>query len=176
MLATILTSEPVYLTPFSDDHVEGLRVACAADPAIWDIYPLSMMGEQFATSLQFIRAMSNWTTFAVLNDREVVGMTSYIGVASPDAIEIGATYIAPHVRGGPFNRTMKRLMIDHAFSCGFEAIEFRVDTRNGRSMRAVEKLGAKKTGVLAKNMQTWTGYVRDTAMFRLSRADWDTLA
>ncbi|MBV8238541.1 MAG: GNAT family N-acetyltransferase [Sphingomonas sp.] len=176
MLTTILTDGPVRLVPFTDDHVEGLRAACAADPDIWEIYPLSMMGEHFAPSLQFIRAMPGWTTFAVLDGEEIVGMTSYIAVAPPDAVEIGATYIAPHVRGGPFNRAMKRLLIDHAFANGYRTIEFRVDTRNGRSMRAVEKLGATKTGVLEKNLQTWTGYVRDTAIFSLSRADWETAA
>lgn len=176
MHATMLIDEPVRLIPFDDAHVDGLRAACAADPDIWEIYPLSMIGEHFAPSLQFIRAMPNWTTFAVLDSAEIVGMTSYIAVATPNAVEIGATYIAPHVRGGPFNRAMKRLMIDHAFANGYDAVEFRVDTRNGRSMRAVEKLGAKKTAVLEKNMQTWTGYVRDTAIFSLSRADWETAA
>jgi RimJ/RimL family protein N-acetyltransferase len=67
---------------------------------------------------------------------------------------------------------MKVLMIDHCFACGMSAIELRVDTRNGRSIRAIEKLGAVLVETLRANMATWTGHVRDTAIYRLSRAEW----
>jgi RimJ/RimL family protein N-acetyltransferase len=67
---------------------------------------------------------------------------------------------------------MKKLMIDHAFACGFTRIEFRVDTRNKRSMAAVLKLGAKHEGTLRRNRITWTGYVRDTAVFGLLEEEW----
>jgi RimJ/RimL family protein N-acetyltransferase len=51
-------------------------------------------------------------------------------------------------------------------------VEFRVDTRNTRSMAAVLKLGATQEGVLRKNRITWTGYERDTAVFGLLREEW----
>jgi RimJ/RimL family protein N-acetyltransferase len=103
----------------------------------------------------------------------VVGLTCYI---APDpanhALEIGSTYIQPSVRATGLNGVMKRLMIGHAFACGFTRIELRVDTRNRRSMAAVRKLGAVHEGTLRKNRVTWTGYVRDTAIFGLLREDW----
>ena len=67
---------------------------------------------------------------------------------------------------------MKKLMIEHAFDCGFEAIGFRVDSRNARSQGAVRKLGAKHKETLTKNLTTWTGYVRDTEVFELVKDDW----
>ncbi|MBY8825115.1 GNAT family N-acetyltransferase [Sphingomonas colocasiae] len=168
-----MTSPPVTLLPFADAHVEPLRAACAADPDIWHIYPIAMVGDRFDGSLAFIRARPNWVMFAVLHHEELVGMTSYIGLDEPGQIEIGATYIAPRMRGGPFNAAMKRLMIDRAFAHGFAAIQFRVDTRNTRSMRAVEKLGAKQVEIRKADLRTWTGFVRDTAVYRLDRGDWD---
>jgi RimJ/RimL family protein N-acetyltransferase len=168
-----LEAPPVRLEPFADTHIEGLRQACAQDDAIWDIYPVSLDPDRFDATLADLRTRANRQIFAVLNGSEVVGMTSYIdGDDRARTVEIGGTYIAPSVRGGPFNRTMKALMIDHAFAQGFGPIGFRVDTRNTRSMRAVEKLGAVRTGTLLRNMTTWTGYVRDTAVFALTREAW----
>jgi len=168
-----LFDPPVALVPFEDCHIEPLRSACAEDPDIWEIYPLCLFGEHFDGSLAFLAARSNWLRFAVLDGQTVVGMTSFI---DPDEaagmVEIGGTFIAPSVRGTAFNRTMKALLIDHAFAHGMHMVAFRVDTRNGRSMRAVEKLGARRVATLERNLTTWTGYVRDTAVFHLTRVDW----
>ncbi|MGV3479804.1 MAG: GNAT family N-acetyltransferase [Sphingobium sp.] len=173
MLCAEMASSLVRLLPFEDVHVEPLRAACAEDPDIWEIYPICMFGEHFDPSLRFIRARANWTMFAVFHADELVGMTSFLGLEEAGHIEIGATYIAPRIRGGPFNAEMKRLMIDRAFAEGFGAIQFRIDTRNGRSIRAVEKLGARKVGIVESDMRTWTGFVRDTAIYRLARNDWN---
>lgn len=173
-LETVLADGDVRLEPMADHHAEPLRAACARDPDIWQIYPFSMLGEHFDASLANYRAHADWVRFAVLHRDQVVGMTSYI---SPDpanrALEIGGTYIEPAVRGpGGINRRMKRLMIDHAFACGFERIEFRVDARNLRSRAAVLKLGASHEGVLRRNRITWTGHVRDTYVFSLLKDEW----
>lgn len=178
-LATLITplfSGDVRLEPLAGRHMEELRAACATDTEIWDIFPHSMLGEHFDRAIaarERFHATRDWVNFAALLDGAVVGMTSYI---NPDfanhVVEIGGTYIAPPVRGGPFNATMKQLMINQAIACGFTRIEFRIDTRNLRSMRAVEKLGATLEGVLRKNRITWTGYVRDTAVYGLLADEW----
>lgn len=175
-LLQTLIDGPVSLLPFDDGHIEPLRLACAKDPEIWEIYPICLFGDRFDASLALLSVLPNWIRFAVFCDNSLVGMTNYIGAdVQAGTVEIGGTYIAPMVRGSGFNRKMKALLIDHAFANGFHTIEFKVDTRNGRSMRAVEKLGARRVAVLEKNMTTWTGYVRDTAVFQLSRADWEAL-
>ncbi|MBC7668709.1 MAG: GNAT family N-acetyltransferase, partial [Gemmatimonadaceae bacterium] len=51
-------------------------------------------------------------------------------------------------------------------------VEFMIDVRNSRSQAAVEKLGADKDGVLRNHKITWTGHVRDTAVFSITDADW----
>lgn len=177
-LASPLADGNVRLDLLDEFHREGLRAACAADPDIWEIYPYSMLGDHFDAGFDRIRELGctrGWVNFAVLDGDEVVGMTNYIGPGNfQPVLEIGGTYIAPRVRGGPFNATMKRLMIDHAIACGFTRIEFRVDTRNKRSMAAVLKLGATHEGTLRRNRVTWTGYVRDTAVFGLLAEEWQS--
>lgn len=174
-LSTELEAGAVRLEPLAAHHIEPLRSACAEDQEIWDIYPVNMLGDDFDRAMELFHSTSNWSRFAVINTESgnLVGMSNYI---NPDPVtkvtEIGGTYIAPSVRGSGFNDVMKKLMIDHAFACGFTRIEFRVDTRNSRSMAAVLKLGAKHEGTLRKNRITWTGYIRDTAVFGLLKEEW----
>ena len=173
-LSAVLEDGPVRLEPFADHHLEPLRAACRADPDIWEIYPANLGGDGFDGAIGRFRASDEWTNFAVIDTAsgELVGMTNYIRPTMFGVVEIGGTYIAPSVRGSGFNRMMKKLMIDHAFANGFHKIEFRVDTRNKRSMAAVLKLGAMHEGTIRQNMVTWTGYRRDTAVFGLLRDEW----
>lgn len=172
-LSVSLTDGEVSLLPFGPDHVEPLRRACEKDRDIWEIYPVNMLGADFDAQMKAFHGGNDRICLAALHGGDVVGTTSYI---NPDpangTVMIGATYIEPLVRGSGFNRRMKVLMIDHAFACGFWRIEFTVDTRNVRSMAAMLKLGAKQEGILRRNRVTWTGHIRDTAMFSILAEEW----
>ncbi|MEO0440298.1 MAG: GNAT family protein [Pseudomonadota bacterium] len=174
-LLQVLESGPVRLEPLKEHHLEPLRAACAEDKEIWDIYPVSMLDDNFDQAIHAFHDLKSWAQFAVIQSEtgQVVGMTNYINPDQHGVVEIGGTYIAPSVRGSGFNDAMKKLMIDHAFANGFTRIEFRVDTRNKRSMAAVLKLGAVHEGTLRKNRITWTGYVRDTAVLGLLKDEWE---
>jgi RimJ/RimL family protein N-acetyltransferase len=156
------------LEPLVEAHRAGLAAACAADTAIWEIYPSDWSPAGFDANFDAVLAADHRLAFAILHEGRVVGMSSYL---NPSAVhgstEIGGTYLAPQTRGTGINARFKRLMLDRAAACGFRRIEFRVDTRNTRSMAAVEKLGATREGILRRHMVTWTGHVRDTALYAL---------
>lgn len=172
-LEAVLEDGNLSLVPFRAEHAEALRAACARDTEIWEIYPVNMLDGDAEAMLKRFHGEQGWVRFTILVDGAVVGTTSYI---SPDlangTVMIGGTYIEPAVRGTDVNRRMKTLMINHAIDCGFWRIEFTVDTRNTRSMAAMEKLGAVREGILRKNRVTWTGYVRDTALYAILAEDW----
>ncbi len=156
------------LEPMAETHRAGLAAACALDREIWAIYPVDWSPAHFDNS--FTEALDNprRVNFTVLLNGEIVGVSAYLSAEGRDrSVEIGSTYFIPAVRGTGLNRLVKRLMLDRAATAGFHRIEFRVDTRNTRSMVAVEKLGAVREGILRRNRVTWTGYVRDTAIFAL---------
>lgn len=173
-LSRVLESDRVRIEPFAAHHVEPLRAACSEDREIWQIYPVNMLGEDFDEAMAAFHSLESWVRFAVFDASNggLVGMSNYINPDPFGVVEIGGTYISPRVRGIGFNAVMKKLMIEHAWACGFTKIEFRVDTRNTRSMAAVLKLGAQQEGVLRQNRVTWTGYRRDTAVFGLLRDEW----
>lgn len=147
-------------------------MACATDRDIWEIYPVSMIGDAFDPTFDAILTEPRRLPFAILDGAAVVGTSSYWLDAANAAVEIGGTYLVPVVRGSGFNGIIKRLMINHAFAHGIRRIEFRVDPRNGRSIAAVLKLGATREGTLRTNRVTWTGFIRDTAIFGLLADEW----
>lgn len=167
----------VRLDPLTEAHRDGLRAACAADTEIWSIFPSNMVGADFDPAFDTLKTHPNRAVYAIVTGGAVVGMTSYLN-AVPDrqTVEIGGTFIAPDVRGTDLNRRVKALLLDHAFASGVRRVEFRIDERNGRSQAAVRKLGATKEGVLRAERVTWTGHVRDTAIFGLLAEEWKARA
>jgi RimJ/RimL family protein N-acetyltransferase len=175
-LATRLVDEDLVVEPLTERHREPLRAACAADPDIWAIYSTGFIGAHFDPAFDGLLASPARTMLAVVRDGNVVGMSGYLHIAPEHCrLEIGNTYIQPAVRGTGLNGRVKRLMLRHAFACGFDRIEFRIDVRNARSQAAVRKLGAAFEGVMCRHMVTWTGHVRDTALFAILRDEWRDL-
>jgi RimJ/RimL family protein N-acetyltransferase len=161
------------LEPLAERHRADLRAACAEDLAIWPIYGLSYDPDHFDANFDILANGGAKIGFAIMHRGVLAGMSAYLGIEGPRAVlEIGNSYIAPAHRGTGLNDRFKRLMIDHAFACGFRRVEFRVDVRNGRSMAAVAKIGGVKEGVLRQERITWTGHVRDTALFSILSDEW----
>ncbi|MBX9734409.1 MAG: GNAT family N-acetyltransferase, partial [Chitinophagaceae bacterium] len=61
------------------------------------------------------------------------------------SIEIGYTFYARRCWGLPYNRSAKKLMIDHAFQY-VDNVLFSIGANNIRSQKAIEKIGATKVG------------------------------
>jgi RimJ/RimL family protein N-acetyltransferase len=172
-LTTSLADGDLRLDPLVEADREALRDACAADRHIWDIYPISFLGDAFDDNLSTMLADPARTMLAIHQGDVLVGMSGFLNIAPQHRrLEIGSSYIVPSTRGTGLNGRVKMLMIDQAFSHGFERIEFKVDARNTRSLAAVAKLGAVREGQLRRDRVTWTGHVRDTVIFSILRDEW----
>lgn len=173
-LGAPMSDAGITLTRFDEADREPLRVACAQDREVWAIYPYSMIDEHFDPGLDRRLARPDWVVFTIRRGDEVVGTSCYISVDPKNrSLEIGGTYYVPAQRGTGLNFVVKQLMIERAFASGFERVQFNIDARNGRSLRAVEKIGAVREGILRRNRVTWTGHVRDTAVYSILRSEWD---
>lgn len=172
-----LTGRFVQIEPFVEALKEHVRAAVDCDPETWAIMPVNASSNGFD---DYWRAAcgapaSDRLAYAIRrrSDGKVVGMsTFYTALASQGGVEIGSTFLHPDVRSGPVNPEAKFLMLRHAFACGAERVQFRVDTRNLRSQAAVAKLGAVREGVLRRDRLTWTGYIRNTVYFSIIREEW----
>lgn len=88
-------------------------------------------------------------------------------------LHIGATWIGKEFQGTGLNTSMKKLMINYAFQkMEFEKVEFRIDQRNIRSRKAVEKLGAQLEGILRQNVYLNDGYKRNTCCYGILKGEW----
>ena len=168
-----LADGDLQLTRLAEAHREALRTACAADPDIWAIYSSSFGPGHFDKSFDALIGGGGRMPYAIIDGDTLVGMTAWLRPDwSAQTIEIGNSFIHPDARGTGFNRRVKQLMIDHAFAVGIRRIEFRIDERNKRSQAAVAKLGATKEATLRAERITWTGHVRDTALWSLLAGEW----
>ena len=166
-----LTGPTVRLERLADLHREELRAACAADPDIWEIYPYSLLGAHFDRWWEQVSG-SRFVLVAIHAGR-VVGMSSYYDTDdAKNSTAIGGTYFTPEVRGTGINGEVKRLMLGAAFGAGARRVEFHIDAINGRSRRAVEKIGAVFEGILRQDRVTWTGRVRDTCVYSILESEW----
>ena len=176
-LGAPLESGDLRLEPLAEHHRAGLKTACAEDRDIWPIYSVSWDEEHFDAQFDSLVGREDTFPFAVLLDGRLVGMTAFLNpVPARQTIEIGITYYVPDVRGTGLNRRAKHLLLARAFACGIRRVEFRVDDRNERSKAAMRKLGANQDGLIRAERITWTGHVRDTALFSILAEDWSNLS
>ena len=172
-----LEGRHVRLEPLAPALKEDVRAAVDCDADAWAIMPENPMGAHFeAFWAAVLGAPRDYrVTYAIRrqSDERVVGISSYFTMlASQGGVEIGGTFLHPDVRSGAVNPEAKLVMLAHAFACGAVRVAFRVDTRNQRSQAAVAKLGAVREGVLRQDRVTWTGYIRDTAVFSILDREW----
>jgi len=104
------------------------------------------------------------------------GSTRYMNINWTNRVlEIGATWIGRRFQGTGINTEMKHLMLNYAFNnLDFEKVEFKVDERNIRSRKAIEKLGCKLEGILRENVYLINGYKRNTCCYGILKREWNT--
>ncbi|WP_100611711.1 GNAT family N-acetyltransferase [Confluentibacter lentus] len=91
-------------------------------------------------------------------------------------MHIGWTWIGNEFQGTGLNMHMKFLMLQYAFeNLEFDKVEFRVDERNMRSRKAVEKLGATLEGILRKDILLLDGFKRSSCCYGMLKEEWPTI-
>ncbi len=170
---------PVRLVPLGVEHEAGLKLA-AADGELWNLRITSVPEPEqtrayIETALKG-RADGHRFAFAVLDSAsgEVIGCSSYHDIVpAVDRLEIGWTWYAKSVQRSAVNTTAKLLLMTHAFEAlGVQLVGWRTDNFNFASQRAIERLGARKDGVLRHHALRRDGTVRDTVMYSLTAGEW----
>ena len=88
-------------------------------------------------------------------------------------LHIGWTWIGRQFQGTGLNKNMKFLMLKYAFEeLEFEKVEFRIDKRNIRSRKAVEKIGATLEGISRSDTVMLDGFRRNTCCYAILKEEW----
>ena len=177
--AVVLERDPVRLVPLGLEHEEGLQRA-AADGELWSLRITSVPEPQqtraYIDAALEGRVQGHRLAFAVLDARtgEVVGSSSYHDIVpAVERLEIGYTWYALSRQRSAVNTTATLLLMQHAFeTLGARLVGWRTDNYNFASQKAIERLGARRDGVLRHHALRRDGTVRDTVMYSLAAGEW----
>jgi RimJ/RimL family protein N-acetyltransferase len=167
----------VRLEPLGPQHAAGL-LAAASDGELWKLRITSVpepeqLDAYIATALEM---RPGRYAFAVIDSvsEEVIGTTSYHDIVPAlDRVEIGYTWYARSRQRSYVNTSCKLMLLTHAFeTLGCAVVGFRTDNFNHASQAAIERLGAKKDGVLRHHGLRRDGTVRDTVVYSIVRGEW----
>lgn len=174
-----LESPHVTLEPLELGHIPALERA-AADGNLWDLWFTSVpapgrMADYVEAALrgQEEGRMSPWAV-RENGSGEIVGSTRFYDiVADPLRVAIGYTWYARRWQRSHVNTACKHLLLANAFqNVGAVAVEFHTDAYNQDSQRAIEKLGAKREGVLRAHKRRPDGSLRDTVCYSILATEW----
>ena len=174
-----LEGNGVRLEPLAPSHEAGLAAA-ASDGRLWELWYTSVPAPQEVSQyIQFAldgQRAGIMLPFAVreLSTNQIVGSTRYHDiVATIDRVEIGWTWYAASWQRTHVNAACKLLLLSHAFdNLGCAVVGLRTDNFNFASQRAIERLGAKRDGVLRHHYARRDGSVRDSVMYSILREEW----
>ena len=176
---TVLRDRGIALVPLGPEHEQGLRKA-AADGELWTLrvtsVPEPAQTAQYIADALRMREEGTRFAFAVTDEASgrVLGSTSYHDILpAVKRVEIGYTWYARSVQRSHVNTTCKLLMMDHAFdTLGCHVVGWRTDNYNFASQQAIERLGAKKDGVIRGHALRRDGTIRDTVMYSMRTGEW----
>jgi RimJ/RimL family protein N-acetyltransferase len=166
----------VRLEPLAAHHADGLRAA-AEDGHIWTLRVTWVpTPEQVDEYIAAALAMPNRLAFAVVDAATgaVIGTTSYHDIMPAiDRVEIGYTWYGKSRQRSGVNTSCKLMLLAHAFNTlGCEVVGLRTDNLNFASQAAIERLGARKDGVIRHHGARRDGSVRDTVIYSILRGEW----
>jgi RimJ/RimL family protein N-acetyltransferase len=169
----------VRLEPMTQAHAADLAAA-ARDGELWNLRVTSVPapGEE-AAYIQFAlkgHADGHMLPFVVrdLASGHVIGTTRYHDIVpAVERLEIGYTWYARQWQRTHVNTTCKLLLMEHAFeTLGAKLVGWRTDNYNFASQKAIERLGARKDGVLRHHALRRDGTIRDTVMYSVTAGEW----
>ena len=176
---TRLEGHGIRLEPLGPEHEAGLTAA-ASDGTLWELWFTSVpepgqTAAYVASALEGQRAghMLPWAV-RELGSGAIIGTTRYHDVvAQIDRVEIGWTWYAASWHRSHVNTVCKLLLLTHAFeTLGCAVVGLRTDNFNFTSQRAIERIGAKKDGVIRHHAARRDGTVRDSVMYSILAAEW----
>lgn len=108
---------------------------------------------------------------------QIVGSTSYLNISLQNrSLEIGGTWLDPKVWRSSVNTECKYLLLKYGFEeLNLIRVQFRTDTRNERSNRAIRRIGAQFEGTLRQEMIMHDGYIRDTHVYSILDKEWESV-
>lgn len=184
MLTELITLEGKYvrLEPLTLNHHAALcEVGLDADLWRWTLTPIETPDElrrYIETALEE-QARGVSLPFATIEKQtgRTVGSTRFGNIDRANRrLEIGWTWVARNWQRTVINTEAKYLMLRHAFdTLGAIRVEFKTDSLNDRSRRAILRLGAKEEGTFRNHMIVHDGRLRHSVYYSIINSEWPSV-
>ena len=169
----------VSLEPLTVGHTPEIEAAAADVRPLWfTSAPTPATAEEWVDGRLAAQHPQAGLTFVVRSlGGELIGSSSYCHVDPPNKrLEIGYTWYRQSVRRTGVNTECKLLLLGHAFDdLGCVAVEFRTHFFNSTSRAAIERLGAKRDGILRSHQLLPDGSRRDTVVYSILDVEWPSV-
>jgi len=164
-----LSNDVIKLEPLKNDDFERLYTV-ASDPLIWEQHPNKNRYQRSVFETFFTGAMESGGAFLIsdIDTGEVLGSSRFYDLYH-HRVMIGYTFLSRSCWGKGINRSLKTLMLDHAFQFVDEVL-FHVGSGNMRSRKAMEKLGAIQVG--EENIQYYGESPVANVVFAIRKENW----
>jgi RimJ/RimL family protein N-acetyltransferase len=191
----VLEGKHVRLVPLDRGHIKGLAAAAGEDSTLYRWSPVPQGETEAAayidTALAWKEAGSA-VTFAILrvHDEVVIGSTRFFNLErwpwpeghalhdreTPDACEVGYTWLARSAVRTAANTESKLLMLTHAFEVWrVLRVCLHADERNQRSRTAIERIGGQFEGILRAHRMAADYIARNSARYSIVAPEWPTV-
>jgi len=170
----------VILEPLDMAHVDEL-FAATRDPEVWRHLTHGQpadrdgMAEIVADALRMHHTGTRvpWVQRDAATG-EVIGTTSYYELnEAKRSLGIGYTFLSRRCWRRGFNTEAKLLLLTRAFEeLGAVRVVWHTDTRNERSQAAIERLGARREGVLKMHRLRADGAWYDSVQYAMTVDEW----
>ncbi len=181
MLTEPLTFEGhfIRLLPLSLSHHERL-CAIGLEPALWQHTTIRVqtpreMRRYIEQALESQAAGTALPFVIVLQATgEIVGTTRYHAIVREHhRREVGFSWVGLPWQRSPVNTEAKYLLLTYAFEqARCQRVEFKADSQNERSCRALLRIGATREGTLRQYMYSAQKGARDIALFSIIDVEW----
>ena len=171
-----LSSNGITLKPLTLNHKDDLAEACQ-DGELWNINETSVPApDKVIDYINTAYSMPDRQAFVVINEStgRAIGSTSFHDILPfAKRLEIGYTWYAKSYWRTHVNTTCKLMLLTYIFeTLEYQTVGWRTDIGNHRSQQAIERLGAKKDGVIRGNRVCRDGVISDTVMYSLIKSEW----
>ncbi|QOV10609.1 GNAT family N-acetyltransferase [Viridibacillus arvi] len=174
-----LLGEHVLLVPLKDSHLEGLYLA-GQFQEIWtytsaEIRSIEDMKQYIKQALnEKINGTQNPFVIIEKKTNQIIGSTRFLDIdCQHKRLEIGFTWLTPTKWRTPINTECKYLLLKFAFEqLSVNRVQIKTDHENKRSQAAIERLGAKKEGILRNHMIRPNGTIRNTIIYSIIDTEW----
>jgi N-acetyltransferase len=175
----VLEGDHVILRPMQRSDGPAI-VEAASDGKLWELFYTSVPApdtiEAYLDTAEAETGYGRAMPFVVIDKHsgQIVGATRYMRMKrDAKRLEIGTTFYAQSAQRTPINSETKLLLLTHAFEVmDCLCVQLRTDGFNFASQRAIERLGAKKDGLL-RNHSIVNGRVRDTVTYSILANEWE---